>query len=38
VGKLEEFTPLKRMVKEIAKKTGAEGKVKYEVGTMIEVR
>jgi len=37
VGELKEFLPLKRMVLEQAKATGAEGKVHYEVGTMIEV-
>lgn len=37
VGTLKEFIPLKKMVRQIAKETGAEGKVKYEVGTMIEV-
>jgi len=37
VGELKEFLPLKRMIQEVAKATGAEGKVHYEVGTMIEV-
>jgi pyruvate,orthophosphate dikinase len=37
VGELKEFLPLKKMVLEVAKATGAEGKVHYEVGTMIEV-
>jgi pyruvate,orthophosphate dikinase len=37
VGEMKEFLPLKRMVLEQAKATGAEGKVHYEVGTMIEV-
>lgn len=37
VGNLKEFLPLKQMVRKIALETGAEGKVKYEVGTMIEV-
>lgn len=37
VGNMKEFAPLKELAIAIAKKTGAEGKVKYEVGTMIEV-
>ncbi len=37
VGTLKEFLPLKQLCIKIAKETGAEGKVKYEVGTMIEV-
>jgi len=37
VGELEEFKILKKLVKQVAKDTGAEGKVKYSVGTMIEV-
>jgi pyruvate,orthophosphate dikinase len=37
VGNPKEFLPLKNLVKKIAKDTGAEGKVKYEIGTMIEV-
>jgi len=37
VGKLEEFLPLKKMILEVAKATGAdELKVHYEIGTMIE--
>merc|ERR1719329_783241 len=28
---------IKKMIKEIAEQTGAEGVVKYEVGTMVEV-
>jgi len=38
IGKLEEFMPLKRMILELAKETGADKyKVHYEIGTMIEV-
>jgi phosphoenolpyruvate-protein kinase (PTS system EI component) len=37
VGNILEFLPLKALVRQIAKETGAEGKVKYEIGTMIEV-
>jgi pyruvate,orthophosphate dikinase len=37
VGNVKELLPLKNLVKSIAKKTGAEGVVHYEVGTMIEV-
>ncbi len=37
VGNVKEFIPLKEMVKRIAKETGAEGKIEYKVGTMIEV-
>jgi len=37
VGTVKEFIPLKKMIKEIAKETGAEGKVHYAIGTMIEV-
>jgi pyruvate,orthophosphate dikinase len=37
VGNVKEFTPLKEMIIRVAKETGAEGKVKYKVGTMIEV-
>lgn len=37
VGNLKEFLPLKALCKQIAKQTGAEGKVHYEIGTMIEV-
>jgi len=37
VGEIKEFLPLKRMIQDLAKATGAEGKVHYEVGTMIEV-
>jgi len=37
VGNVKEFMPLKEMVKRVAAETGAEGKVKYKIGTMIEV-
>jgi pyruvate,orthophosphate dikinase len=37
VGHLKEFLPLKKLTRDIAKQTGAEGKVHYEIGTMIEV-
>lgn len=37
VGNLKEFKPLKDMVLRVAKETGAEGVVDYEIGTMIEV-
>lgn len=37
VGHLREFLPLKKLTRDIAKQTGAEGKVHYEIGTMIEV-
>jgi len=37
IGKFEEFMTLKRLIQRIAKETGAQGKVKYEIGTMIEV-
>jgi pyruvate,orthophosphate dikinase len=37
VGNIKEFLPLKKLCLEVAKQTGAEGKVHYEVGTMIEV-
>jgi len=37
VGNMKEFLPLKQMILKLAKDTGAQGVVKYEVGTMIEV-
>lgn len=37
VGKMEEFLAIKAIVQRIAKETRAEGKVKYEIGTMVEV-
>ena len=37
VGNLGEYAPLKKMIQTVARRTGAEGKVKYEIGTMIEV-
>ena len=37
VGNVKEFIPLKQMVKRVAQETGAEGKIKYKIGTMIEV-
>lgn len=36
VGNIKEFTILKALVKKLAKETGAEGKVHYKIGTMIE--
>jgi len=37
VGNVKEFVPLRDMIKRVAKETGAEGKIKYKIGTMIEV-
>ncbi|RLI96203.1 MAG: pyruvate, phosphate dikinase, partial [Candidatus Aenigmatarchaeota archaeon] len=37
VGNVKELLPLKEMIKRVAKETGAEGKVEYKIGTMIEV-
>ncbi len=37
VGNVKEFLPLKEMIKRVAKETGAEGKIEYKIGTMIEV-
>jgi len=37
IGKFEEFMILKRLIQRVAKDSGAQGKVKYEIGTMIEV-
>jgi len=37
VGNIKEFMPLKKVCLDLAKSTGAEGKIQYEVGTMIEV-
>jgi pyruvate,orthophosphate dikinase len=36
VGHIKEFMHLKALVKQVAKATGAEGKVHYKIGTMIE--
>ncbi len=36
-GKLEEFLKIKELVKKVAKEIGAEGKIHYRIGTMIEV-
>lgn len=36
-GNVKEFIPLKEMILRIATESGAEGKVHYEIGTMIEV-
>jgi len=33
---LSEFKLIKDIIKRVAKETGAEGKIKYEIGTMIE--
>jgi len=35
-GSLAEFMPLKNMIRRVATETGIEGKIHYEVGTMIE--
>jgi pyruvate,orthophosphate dikinase len=37
VGNIKEFLTLKALVKKVAKDTGAEGKVHYKIGTMVEV-
>lgn len=37
VGNIKEFKPLKDMILSLAKETGAEGVIDYEVGTMVEV-
>lgn len=37
VGNVKEYTPLAELTRRIAKELGAEGKVHYKVGTMIEV-
>lgn len=37
VGNVKEFCLIKDMILRVARETGAEGKVDYEVGTMIEV-
>lgn len=37
VGNVKELKKIKTMIKQIAKDTGAEGVVKYEIGTMVEV-
>jgi len=37
VGNIKELKPIKEMILRVARETGAEGKVHYEVGTMIEV-
>ncbi len=37
VGKREEFLKIKALAKKVAVETGAEGKVDYRIGTMIEV-
>lgn len=36
-GNVKEFLPIKNIVIKIAKETGAEGRIPYRVGTMIEV-
>lgn len=36
-GNVKEFLLLKKLILRLAKETGAEGKVHYEIGTMIEV-
>lgn len=37
VGNVNEYLPLKELILRVAKETGAEGKIHYTVGTMIEV-
>lgn len=37
VGNIKEFMPLKKMIQGLAKSTGAEGVIDYEIGTMVEV-
>jgi pyruvate,orthophosphate dikinase len=37
VGNLKEFLPLKAIVRRVAKETGAEGVIRYTIGTMVEV-
>ncbi len=37
VGHLKEFLKIKELIQKVAKETGAEGKVDYKIGTMIEV-
>jgi len=37
VGNVEEFLKIKEIIEQVAKETGAKGKVSYKVGTMIEV-
>jgi len=37
VGNINEFRNQKEIIKQIAKKLGAEGKVNYKIGTMIEI-
>jgi pyruvate,orthophosphate dikinase len=36
VGNLKEMMAIKKIIKDVAKETGAEGKVHYKIGTMIE--
>lgn len=36
VGNIKELLAIKQIIKQVAKETGAEGKVHYKVGTMIE--
>lgn len=37
VGTIKEYSPLAELTHRVAKETGAKGKIKYTVGTMIEV-
>ena len=37
VGHLKEFLKIKELIQKVAKDTGAEGKVDFKIGTMIEV-
>ncbi|MBN2067227.1 MAG: pyruvate, phosphate dikinase [Candidatus Diapherotrites archaeon] len=37
VGNIKEFLKIKALVKKVARETGAEGRVDYKVGTMVEV-
>jgi len=37
VGHVKEFLKIKELIQKVAKETGADGKVNYRIGTMIEV-
>jgi len=37
VGNVKEFLPLREMIKRVAKETGAEDRIQYKIGTMVEV-
>ncbi len=38
VGNIKEYQHQKNIIKKVAEKIGAEGKIKYKIGTMIEVQ